>query len=114
MNINYKKEFEPKLVDGKKIHTIRSYNPMIGEVINHIVYPYSSKRHAALVSRCTAVQSITVIPELRTVYVDGRQLINTEIEELAKNDGFATVYDFWEWFTSDFNGYIIHWTNKKY
>ena len=36
------------------------------------------------------------------------------IKILAKNDGFDSVDDFFKWFDKDFNGKIIHWTNKKY
>lgn len=36
------------------------------------------------------------------------------IEQLALNDGFDSVYDFFEYFSEDFTGKIIHWTNLKY
>lgn len=32
----------------------------------------------------------------------------------AQNDGFETTEDFFEYFDTDFNGKIIHWTNLKY
>lgn len=48
------------------------------------------------------------------VYVDGRQLSYSEIEELAVNDGFDSAEDFFKWFKKDFRGWIIHWTDKKY
>jgi hypothetical protein len=39
-----------------------------------------------------------------------------EIEELAINDGFDSVADFWDYFSSygDFEGRIIHWTDLTY
>lgn len=37
-----------------------------------------------------------------------------ELIELAQNDGFKTVEDFFEYFNEDFTGKIIHWTDKKY
>ena len=38
----------------------------------------------------------------------------TEMEQLAKNDGFNSVEHFFSWFNKDFNGKIIHWTDLKY
>lgn len=37
-----------------------------------------------------------------------------EIKQIAQNDGFDTVEDFFEYFNKDFKGKIIHWTDKKY
>lgn len=48
------------------------------------------------------------------VIIDGRMLIKQEIQELAINDGFDSVDDFFEWFNEDFTGKIIHWTDLKY
>jgi hypothetical protein len=36
------------------------------------------------------------------------------VEVLARNDGFATVKDFFEWFSEDYTGKIIHWTELRY
>lgn len=35
-------------------------------------------------------------------------------EKLAINDGFDNVEDFFNWFSEDFTGKIIHWTEFKY
>jgi hypothetical protein len=39
-----------------------------------------------------------------------------EIEDLAINDGFDDVADFWAWFDqySPFSGKLIHWTGLRY
>lgn len=37
-----------------------------------------------------------------------------ELIELAINDGFDSVDDFFNWFCDDFEGKIIHWTDLKY
>jgi hypothetical protein len=37
-----------------------------------------------------------------------------KIIELAQNDGFDTVEDFFAYFNEDFSGKIIHWTGKRY
>lgn len=34
------------------------------------------------------------------------------IDEMAKNDGFDSTNDFFEWFSEDFKGKMIHWTDK--
>ena len=34
--------------------------------------------------------------------------------ELAQNDGFDSMEDFFEYFNEDFKGKIIHWTDLKY
>lgn len=46
---------------------------------------------------------------------DGK-VINTSytVEQIINNDGFKTPEEFLEWFTEDFNGFIIHWTDKRY
>lgn len=36
------------------------------------------------------------------------------LEQLAHNDGFNTVEEFFAWFKEDFTGKLIHWTNLKY
>lgn len=46
------------------------------------------------------------------VYVDGLWI--TDPTELAINDGFNSLEDFFLWFNTDFTGKIIHWTQKKY
>lgn len=37
-----------------------------------------------------------------------------EIFKLAVNDGFPDAISFFQWFDSDFEGQIIHWTDLKY
>ena len=48
------------------------------------------------------------------VYVDDKALHPDEISELARNDGFENVFDFFRFFNDGFTGKIIHWTNKTY
>jgi len=69
---------------------------------------------------CVSIQSIKIkykdldgftwaVPR---VYIDGVWL--TDPTELALNDGFASLEDFFLWFNQDYTGDIIHWTNLKY
>lgn len=48
------------------------------------------------------------------IRIDGCVMSGSEAEELAINDGFDSLDAFFEWFSEDFTGKIIHWTDKKY
>ncbi|MDB0602150.1 hypothetical protein PL373_13525 [Tenacibaculum maritimum] len=48
------------------------------------------------------------------VFIDEKPLHIDDYETLAINDGFDSIYDFFEWFDRDFEGKIIHWTDLKY
>lgn len=53
------------------------------------------------------------------VKVDGRFLTIPEQQQLAWNDGFANLVEFWMYFTKEednyqFTGQIVHWTDLKY
>lgn len=48
------------------------------------------------------------------VVVDNEVLNAKAINELAQNDGFDTIEDFFAYFNTDFTGKIIHWTDKRY
>lgn len=53
------------------------------------------------------------------VSINGRQLAENEVEQLAFNDGFEAIEDFEDYFISQmkedqFSGKIIHWTDFKY
>lgn len=49
-----------------------------------------------------------------TVKVDGVQLSQDKVYQLAINDGFDSVEDFFAYFDKDFKGKLIHWTDLKY
>ena len=38
----------------------------------------------------------------------------SDMEKLAKNDGFETMDDFWTFFNEAYQGMIIHWTDTRY
>lgn len=48
------------------------------------------------------------------VYVDGKHLAYPKLKELYVNDGFESLEDFKKYFSKDFEGKIIHWTDFKY
>ena len=114
MNINYKKEMERALASGVKLHTIRQKPIAVGTMMNHIVYPYHKERRCVLSNFCTAIQNISIVPDARAIFVDGKELSKSDMEKLAENDGFETMDDFWTFFNEPYQGMIIHWTNTKY
>ena len=46
--------------------------------------------------------------------VDGRNLTPSEINDLARCDGFEGAASFFEYFSTNYEGKIIHWTEKRY
>jgi len=46
------------------------------------------------------------------IFAYGRDAKNWQI--LAQNDGFPSVEAFFNWFSEDFTGQIVHWTERKY
>lgn len=48
------------------------------------------------------------------VKFDRETIITGKMLELAENDGFDTIEDFFAYFNKDFTGKIIHWTDKRY
>lgn len=63
--------------------------------------------------KCTSVQTIEILNG-SDVIVDGKKLGPLGVESLALNDGFDSVEDFFLYFSKDFTGKIIHWTNLTY
>jgi hypothetical protein len=53
----------------------------------------------------------TLYPE---ILIDNVKLHPMKLEELAQNDGFNTIKDFFAYFNEDFTGKLIHWTDLKY
>ncbi len=107
----------------KKYHSIRedrSNRWKAGIKIHFVINNRTNKRFQFLpVSPCKSVQTIEIThsgEKWRTpwVKIDGRLLVQPEIDILAKNDGFDSTADFFAWFSEDFKGKIIHWTNLKY
>ena len=122
MVIGYKPQFVDKILNGTKIHTIREdkHNRWHPGMTMHMATGVRTKNYNQFYEdKCVSVQEIAIFPQYKNVliYPEWEQsyfLTNHEIETLAKNDGFDTVEDFWEWFDHQFYGKIIHWTNHTY
>lgn len=52
--------------------------------------------------------------KIMAVFIDGQILYIDDVIDLALNDGFDTVEDFFAYFNTDFKGQIVHWTDLKY
>lgn len=121
MVLGFKKQFVPKILDGTKIHTIREdknrrWKP--GMKI-HFATGVRTKNYNQFKSGvCTGVQRVVINPEIQSVNVltdnGWRTLTEKQKTEFAKNDGFDTPVDFWNWFNEFFDGVIIHWTERRY
>lgn len=109
-----------------KLHTIRTDKNNRWRADMPIHFYINNRRpdmfQFAPVVRCVSVQDIEIRykdssgftwtnPE---VIIDGITFDPSEWEEIAKNDGFDNVADFFAYFNTDFTGKIIHWTDLKY
>lgn len=117
--------FRRKIERGEKIHSIREgacYRWRAGRLI-HCSHGVRTKKFNCFSTRfCTGTQFIDfrwqddLITHHRRchVYVDGRELSEKELRQLAINDGFSCIAHFLKWFNNDFDGKIIHWTLYRY
>lgn len=123
-------QFKPKL------HTIRrdEHNRWKAGMDIHMVINNRTKDRFqfAPVVKCVSVQKIeikynqymgepipiVIIDSIEYTYDPYFQFSDSEslevIRELAINDGFDSVEDFFTYFNTDFKGKIIHWTDLKY
>jgi len=119
-----------------KIHTIRADKKNRWKAGNKIHFVINNRTkdyfQFAPVLECRSVQEIEIIwgkPENPLfdvrVYIDQKLFYQRiggvssafrrlQMEELAQLDGFDSVEDFFKWFSTDFKGKIIHWTNFRY
>ena len=120
-----------------KLHTLREDKNdrwKAGMKIHAVIHNRSSKMFRFLpVFECTGVQRVriayTSIGDTRrsaSIIIDGKyqgaavwhncklEKCSKKIRTIAQNDGFDTVNDFFEWFSEDWEGKIIHWTDLRY
>lgn len=108
-----------------KLHTIRVDQNKRWKKGNKIHFriwtgkPYNSEPLLfAPVIECVSVQEIIIKHETGNlwpcIYVDGNLLTLGNMGQLAINDGFNDLREFFDYFKDDFKGRIIHWTDLKY
>lgn len=111
-----------QLTQGKP-HTIRADEKNRWKPGNKIHFYINNRKPDmtlfAPVLKCTAVQKIVIrhfsLPDCKPdIIVDGKFLNYNEQINLAQNDGFKDLESFFNWFNTDFEGKIIHWTDLRY
>jgi hypothetical protein len=115
-------KFQEKIVEGKKIHTIREGDRWRAGMKIHFATGVRTKRYTQFNSGIvTSVQNIHIAPPFEKdgyttglILIDGNGLNEYTKSLLATNDGFDSINDFWLWFKEGIHGQIIHWTGYKY
>jgi hypothetical protein len=106
-----------------KLHTIRedkSHSWVPGREIHFVINNRTKDRYQfGPKLEVTGTQNIEVRHTGQNfgpiVIIDGTKLLGIHsLLRLAHNDGFDSIEDFFSWFSEDFKGKIIHWTNLKY
>jgi uncharacterized protein YqfB (UPF0267 family) len=126
MVIGFKQQFVAPILAGTKIHTIREDkgNRWKAGMLIQMATGVRTKDYKCFnMSQCLCTQDIEISyfeeidpgeGELYEVRIDGKLLNIAEVIQLSRNDGFESVLDFLKWFSNDFTGKIIHWTDLKY
>jgi len=123
MTLGFQQKFLPIILDGRKIHTIRKDQKnrwKAGRKIHFATGVRTSEYNQFMTGVCTGVQDINIMTgEIYHITINGRQIENFEISDLVKNDGFETLYEFYDFFEKTygrglFEGKLIHWTDYRY
>lgn len=121
MVLSFKQQFVEKILDGSKVHTIRRDHGrrwQKGKKIHFATGVRTKDYRQFHAGVCKWNQSIHIEADSRQVWVglNGgmHRLSPSGVDLLAKNDGFDTTEEFWGWFSEDFHGVIIHWTDFVY
>ncbi|MBS4041612.1 MAG: ASCH domain-containing protein [Flavobacteriales bacterium] len=120
-----KPEFKERILSGTKKHTIRldaTNRWKVGMMIQlwmHSPRNVTKNPHQFETKQCVSIQRIDIVRvddylEHTWVFIDGKRLNEDQVQQLAWNDGFNSLIDFWMWFEGGFKGKIIHWTDLKY
>ena len=116
-----------KIKAGTKIHSIRldpgkRWKP--GMSIQHAIYGAKMKYHCFQEDVVDSVQEVRIvcmgqaIVDFTLVYVDNVPMINSEMEDLAQNDGFEPFNYLLKFLkikpNEELKCRIIHWTEMRY
>lgn len=127
MILGFKKQFEQKIIEGSKIHTIREdphdrWKP--GKEIHFATGVRTKNYNEFRKGVCISVQRIKIfrlggeaiihIGDNITLFRPLFRQWPEQMRVFVKNDGFDSVEDFLKWFNKDFDGKIIHWTSFRY
>lgn len=110
--------FVEKIATKQKTHTIREDKNnrwQAGVKIDFFINPRTKNMFRfAPVLPVVSIQFISIKPAIKEVCIDGHYLSSSEKVQVAQNDGFDTIEDFFAYFNTDFVGKIIHWTDLRY
>jgi hypothetical protein len=113
---NFKAQFVPFILSGRKTHTIRAPRKNVERVGNTMhLYTGLRQKGAKLLLRspCVKVENILITPG-HVVRIDSNYLEPDECELLAQRDGFRDFKEmmaFWDG-RLPFIGHVIHWKAK--
>ncbi len=124
MVLGFKLQFRLPILTGQKIHTIRADKNdrwKTGRLIHAATGVRTKNYKEFCLMKCISTQEIKIeydyimaLGARVAIWIDGRPLPPGQIDQLARNDGFQSTIDFFDWFDKDFEGKIIHWTEFKY
>lgn len=105
-----------------KIHTLRRDKQnkwKKGKKIEFVIFEGTHIETCFSEGKCTGIQRVVLVPEAKEItLIDSsakfgmRQI--EDIEQFAKNEGFDSVEEFWEYYDKPEAYTIIHWTDFKY
>jgi len=116
----------PFVDEPRKIHTIRKGWRWKPGMFIHFAHGVRTKNYNCFFhGTVKTVQGIIIYTDCHQIRVatkgvdnsyffDYQHLQDEQVKQLALNDGFDTVEDFWKWFTVDVKGQIISWKEKIY
>lgn len=133
MIIGFQPQFKPRILEGSNIHTIREdesgrWKP--GQRM-HMACGVRTKFYACFTDQhiCKSIQEIEFRYHKKdiTIAIDGKlyyqqiagdlfpdPMQESNIELLARNDGFEYVEEFLAWFNKSCKRKILHWSDFKY
>ena len=131
MILGFKPQFVKKIQNHTKIHSIRldKHNRWVEDRRIQMAIGVRTKNYKVFyVAMCISTQKIVIkhgkgFPKQTGVWIDDKLIFSIDgiihngtemMTQIAKNDGFKNYHEFFKWFSEDFEGKIIHWTDLKY
>jgi hypothetical protein len=120
MVIGFKERFVQPILDGTKIHTLRDCAPdrwKAGRSIQFATGVRTKSYKQFKEGVCTGVDTVWIEPDFKFICLiqsGGNPLPIYDHDLFARNDGFASVEDFWNWPWGDKVYQLIHWTDFRY
>ena len=123
LHIKYQDKFKQKILDGTKIHTIRTNKE---DKLQEDFQFYHTTTNGSTFGRDTikSIQEIYMTHNGRILQmsIDDKYIYHQEMMDLLWNDGFSNYKEFHDFFypkiqKTKFKTYVaklVHWTDKKY